>query len=70
MESSSDEYGLYLRLLLVIATITACIAQISSSMELLNEVACHPPSSMTLPGRVNPAHNTSCVSCAAPSCSK
>lgn len=70
MESSSDEYGLYLRLLLVAATITACVAQISSSMELLDELACHPPSSMTLPARANPAHNPACASCAVLSCNK
>lgn len=56
MESSSDQYGLYLRLLLVVATITACIAQISSSMELLNEVACHPPTSLTQSSAPNTAH--------------
>lgn len=56
MESSSDQYGLYLRLLLVLATVTACIAQISSSMELLNEVACHPPTSITKPTTQNIVH--------------
>ena len=70
MESSQDQYGLYLRLLLFVATVTACIAQISSSMELLNELSCHPPASMASNAKSNFSHTSQCVNCGASNCEK
>ena len=43
MEPTSDRYESYLRLIVFVAALIACAAQITSSMTLLDELACRFP---------------------------
>lgn len=54
MEEPSDRIDHYLRLILFLATLMACAAQITSSMSLIDELACHPPAETDHGGALEP----------------
>lgn len=63
MEKSSDSYEAYLRLILFIGALIACIAQITSSLTLIDELSCQASMSGETPLDETAAKQSGCVHC-------